>query len=214
LAPKSIRTVIGPEGDYRIEAVSTAQLSDLKIEHAGQFALADARFDVRERLPEGPGRDRSSGPDRGNLALVLDDPRRFYDVFRRSQSRFDGLFQPLELGHRSGFFNGYRPDGFEFLHKSGHGVRHRPGAIDYLTARAFLLSLLGVSAVGQKIDLPAGDSRPAIVSQKARGVSYICRLCHYQTAYSLLLDLSANRPDAFSYHFSVHCSSFSRIQGG
>ena len=195
---------IGTESDDCLEAVARAQLADLKIEHARQLAFADAGLYVRQSLPERLSRYRSSGFDGGNFTFVFDDPRRFDDVRRGSQSRFYGLFQLLELGHRCGFLNGYRSHGFQFRRQLSHRFGHRPGAVDYLAARAFLLRLLGVSAVSQKIHLAVSDGRPAIVAQKAGGVSNVGRPCHYQAAYSLLGQLTADRSDAFTYHFSIH----------
>jgi len=195
---------IGTEGDDCLEAVARAQLADLKIEHARQLAFANAGPYVRQSLPQRLGRYRSSGFDGSNFTFVLNDPPRFDDVRRGSQSRFDSPFQLLELGHRRGVLNGYRSHGFQFLRKFSHRFGHRSGAVDYTAARAFLVRLLGVSAVGQKIHMAVSDSRPAIVAQKAGGVSHVGRLCHYQAAYSLFGQLTADRSDAFSYHFSIH----------
>ena len=100
------------ESDDGLEAVARAELADLKIQHAGQFALGETRLDVRQGLPEGSSGDRGGGPNRGQLALVFDATDRLDDIRRCPEPGLNGLFQLLEVGQRGGPFDGHGPHGF------------------------------------------------------------------------------------------------------
>ena len=66
---------VGTEGDNRLEADLGALSAHLQVEDAGQFALRDSRPDVTHGPLERRRGDGGGGPDRGQLALVLDAPQ-------------------------------------------------------------------------------------------------------------------------------------------
>jgi hypothetical protein len=204
--PRAVRA----EGDYRLETVACPEFANLEIKHSGQLALAYAGLDIRQELRQRLCRNSGGGFDFGNLAFVLDAACGFDNSCRRFESGFNGSLQLFKIRHRDGILHSDGSD--ECMGGSrtaptdqiGDSVCHRTGTVDDFAARTFFPGLLGVSAVGKKIDPATGNDRPAIFAEKAGKISDICRPGDEQETYLLFIQLSTDCSHAFCQPFRIN----------
>ena len=174
---------------------------DLEAEAVPRAVAVDRQAAFTNCVPGGCIDFRQFGPCfgrsyRGGLALVLHAPLVFDEPVNRLQTGLDVLLEGLLLCEGNGLLNGDGPRGFKLSHELAGRLRNQLFSLDDAHLGAFLLRLLGVSAIRQKVHRTSGNNRPAILSREGGHIGDVRGLGENQGVDVILAELVANSSDA------------------